>query len=298
MFGVDKKFGFSGVGVMKSFTDPNSDLNVVYRSFEQVFPVNRVVLAGHVWAWVDSVNGSEALVLLPGFMGVAETSFLYVQALASPTRRVMSLTYPNTIDKVVSLCDGIRDFLDYIGIQRATFLGGSSSGFIAQAFLRYYPERVDALILSHTGLPLLTRAHTARIYLETLRLLPYKLVKWLMKISVYLYFPGVISEHIFWRNHFRTVLDHLEYEGLRSRFALMENFHRQYSFVAGDLGDWPGRILLLEMRKDKLTNPVEQASLRALYPQARVHSFDETAHFDSVDYPDEQIEIIRRFVED
>jgi pimeloyl-ACP methyl ester carboxylesterase len=144
---------------------------------------------------------------------------------------------------------------------------------------------------------MVTRARTARIYLEILRFLPYKLVKWLMKISVYFYFPGGISEQKFWRKHFRTVIDNLESEGLRSRFALMENFHHQYSFVPGDLGDWHGRILLLEMRKDKLTDPIEQANLRALYPLASVHVFEETAHFDSVEQPDEQIEIIHHFVE-
>ena len=247
------------------------------------------------WRWIDTRAGAETLVLLPGFMGEAETSFLYVLALAA-SLRVISVSYPPGIGQVNNLADSFSGFLDDLGIQQAMILGGSSSGFLAQAFLRRIPTRISACILTHTGLPSPGRARTARFYLYLLRFLPFRLVHWLMQISVYGYFPAATPTHAFWREHFREIIRRQCKASLSNRFALMNDFHTHFQFLPGDLSGWPGRILLLEMRRDHLTTPAEQAALRATYPTASVHTFAETAHYDSVEQPDQQIAVIKEFL--
>jgi len=263
-----------------------------YRQFLAQYPLWQA----NSWRWVDTGSAGAPLILLPGFMGEAETSFLYVLALA-PHLRAISVSYPPAIGQVQALGASFVHFLDDLGIQQATILGGSSSGFLAQAFLRQIPTRISACILSHTGFPGPDRARTARFGLNLLRFLPFGLLHRLMQASVTAYFPARTPTHAFWRGHFREVIRRQTQESLISRFALMEDIHTNHHFHPDDLSAWPGRVLILEMRRDHLTSPAEQAEMRALYPNAAVHVFDETAHYDSVERPDEQIKVIKAFLD-
>lgn len=248
--------------------------------------------AAQGWSWLDSRTGNETIILLPGFMGEAETSFLYVLALETHFR-VISLTYPPSIGQVQTLCDGLVALLDGLGLQQATFLGGSSSGFVAQALVRQHPARVNRLILTHTGLPNPQHARKASMYLGLLRLLPFGLIRWLMQVSMLAYFPRPSCSHVFWRAHFQEVIRRQTRAALSNRFALLQDFHSHYRFLPADLAGWPGKILLMEMSRDRLTTPHEQAAMRALYHQADLHVFPQTAHYAAVESPDEQIRVIK-----
>lgn len=186
--------------------------------------------------------------------------------------------------------------MDDLGIRQATVLGGSSSGFVAQAFVRRHPRRVGRLILTHTGLPSPERFSTAQFYLNLLRLVPFGLLHRLMQVSIYAYFPRQAPAQSFWRGHFQEIIRRQCRESLWNRFALMDDFHRRYRFQPADLARWPGKTLIMEMRRDRLTTPAEQAAMRELYPQASLHVFSETEHYDSVEYPEEQIRVIREFL--
>jgi len=272
-----------------------SSLSGQYRQFLHVYPIQRTFFGTDQWSWVDSCSGNKTIILLPGFMGEAETSFLYILAFARHLR-VISISYPPTVERVDRLCDGLRALMDHLGIQQATVLGGSSSGFIAQAFLRQYSARVCSLILTHTGLPSPKRARTARIYLGLLHYLPFGLVRRLMQVSLRAYFPRTTNLHTFWREHFKNIIQRQNQEALRNRFRLMEDFHQRYRFQPDDISEWQGKILIMEMRHDQLTSSNEQASMRRLYPAARVHVFSDAAHYDSVEYPEEQIRVILDFL--
>ena len=267
--------------------------NTLYSQFLQRYPPQS---DREGWRWVDSCVGSQTLVLLPGFMGEAETSFLYVLDLASHFR-VISVSYPPDVGQINTLCESFCVFLDDLGIHSSTILGGSSSGFIAQAFLRRIPNRISACILTHTGLPSPSRAHTARFYRRLLQALPFGLLQGLMQAFIYPYFPRPTATHAFWRAHFHEVIRRQTKASLINRFALMDDFHSHFRFHSDELSGWPGKILLMEMRRDHLTTPSEQAALRALYPNAHVHIFADGAHYDSVEQPAEQIRVIRKFLE-
>ena len=58
-----------------------------YARFLQAYPLQS---DRRGWQWVDTCVGRETLLILPGMLGEAGTSFLFVQALA-PHMRVISL---------------------------------------------------------------------------------------------------------------------------------------------------------------------------------------------------------------
>ena len=233
--------------------------------------------------------------MLPGLLGEAETSFLYIQALAWHMR-VVSVSYPPDVARVDDFCDGLCALLESLGIQQVTVLGGSSGGYLAQALVRRHPTRTAGLILTHTGLPSTEGIRTNRIYRGILRAVPFALLRWVMMRSAAAFFPRQTAEHAFWRAHFRDVIRCQSFESLYSRFSLMEDFHRGCHFQPDDLTCWAGNMLLMQMRRDHLSSPAEQAAMRALYPGARIHVFSDTAHYDSVERPEEQIKVIQDFM--
>lgn len=272
---------------MKSSPDENTQ----YQQLLAKYPPQQA----NGWRWIDTRAGASTLILLPGFMGEAETSFLFIQSLA-PHARIISVSYPASIGQVNALGESFSKFLDEMGIQQAAILGGSSSGFLAQAFLRQIPTRISACILTHTGLPGPRRARAARFYLRLLQHLPFGPLRWLMQTSIYTFFPRSTPTQAFWRAHFREIIGRQTQESLSNRFALMHDFHAHHHFQPDDLSAWPGKILLMEMTRDHLTHPAEQAAMRSLYPNARLHIFAETAHYDLVEQPGEQIRAIQSFL--
>ena len=251
-----------------------------YARFLQAYPLQS---DRQGWQWVDTRVGRETLLILPGLMGEAGTSFLYVLALA-PHLRVISVCYPPAIEQVDALGDSLAGLLDELELPRVTLLGGSMSGFLAQAFLRRMPGRISGCILTHTGL------------LRLIHLLPIGLTRWFMGLSIYGYFPRPAASQAFWREHFREIIHHQTKQALASRLSLMDDFDSHFQFHPGDLSGWPGRLLLMEMQHDHTTMPAEQAALRALYPNAKLHVFADTGHYDAVERPGEQIDVIKGFL--
>lgn len=279
---------------MKSSAE--QDLSARYRRFLEEHPLREITVTGaQRWSLIDTRAGSDALILLPGFAGEASTAFLFVTAFEAHFR-TLSLSYPASVGRVDALCDGLSALMDEAGIAQSALLGGSSSGFIAQAFVRRHPRRVSRLILTHTGLPDDARARTAGRYLWMLDVLPFGVFRKLALFSVRFFLPQNQPVSLFWRDHFRDVIRRESREAMQNRFALMEDFHSRCRFQPGDLTGWQGKTLILEMNRDHLTSPAERSALRSLYPDARVHVFADTAHYDSVERPDEQIGVILHFL--
>src|SRR5262245_20978177 len=108
-----------------------------FTAFRHQHPLRRCEVHGQTWDYIDSGRG-EALLLLPGFFGVADTCFLYVLAFERDFRTI-ALTYPETAATIDELVTGLAAFMDRLGLVRAHVLGGSYSGYVAQVLVRRYP---------------------------------------------------------------------------------------------------------------------------------------------------------------
>lgn len=248
------------------------------------------------WSWVDCGSGEDIVLLLPGFLGEAETSFLYMQGLES-IFRVLSVTYPSSIRTVDALCDGIVALLDHVQVTRVNVLGGSYSGYLAQALVRRHPNRMKSLILTHTGPPTKKYANVASAFLFVFHLLPAWLSRWLAQLSRHFFFAPTSQSASFWKEHFSDVIKRQSREAMLNRFRLMRDFHRNFEFHAGDLSAWHGFLLIMEMARDGFSSDEDRAVMRRLYPNAQVHTFPDAAHMDSVDRPEEQIRVIKDFLQ-
>lgn len=112
------------------------------------FPERRVMLNGRDWGAIDSGGDGPVLLLMPGTLGRADVFWNQIRALAGRAR-VIAISYPSG-GGVAEWAGDIAALLDHLGIARATVLGSSLGGYVAQYFAAEYPSRVRKLIAANT----------------------------------------------------------------------------------------------------------------------------------------------------
>jgi len=113
----------------------------------------RVVRAGGlVWRVIESKPRKSAqaprLLMLPGTLGTAEIFWNQIAALAGKAH-VVSVTYPQ-IGEIERLADGLAALCDRLGLDRASVVGSSLGGYLAQIFAARHPDRVETLFIGNS----------------------------------------------------------------------------------------------------------------------------------------------------
>ncbi len=271
----------------------SADLRARFAAFQAQHPLQSRQVGGWNWQYIDAGRG-QALVMLPGFFGVAGTDFQYVTAF-EPARRVLSLTYPVEAASVGELVEALAAFLDALGLPRVDLLGGSYSGYVAQAFVRRCPGRVRKLVLAQTGAPRRRHAPLALGLAALFAITPQALLRRLMSQSMAYFLPGQLPSQSFWREYFAGLILSLSRRSIYHRFRVVLDYHLRWRFASADLAGWPGEILLLESDHDGLLSRQDTLLMRSLYPQARRACLPGD-HIQSVDRPAAQIAAIEEFL--
>lgn len=266
-----------------------------YRQFCVTHPLRSRLVDGVCWEYIDTLGPGEALLLLPGGFGVADTSFRLIRAF-TPRYRVVSLTYPTSIRTFGGLVDGVAGLVRELGLKAAHVLGGSASGLVAQELVRRHPALVRSLILSHTGVPQQARARWISPALALLGLVPLPVARHFFHACVRAFLPGDDAEQQFWRGYFHARVDELSRESLLNRFHVLIDIDRNARFAPGDLDRWRRPLLMIAAEDDGFVGKREQAALRRLYPRADVHTFPRGAHRDSITTPEAEIAVIDGFL--
>lgn len=244
------------------------------QAFRQRYPYQTTEIQGIPWRYLDAGESDQALLLLAGGTAVAELSFQTIEHLAQRFR-VIAPDYP-PLGRLEPLFSGYATLLERLGIERFSLMGGSYGGWMAQSFVRQYPERIDKLVLSAIGPPDPDNSRQIARLLLLLRLAPTALLRALARRS----FARLLSDEDMPGR--ALLLAQLE-EILRDRLgradfiALLERLVDQTehgAFAPEDLADWPGRILLLFGSDDPATPPDKREAMQRLYPQAEVIVFE------------------------
>jgi pimeloyl-ACP methyl ester carboxylesterase len=137
-------------------------------------PAERAVrVGGLLWKVTETKGrkGGPTLVMLPGTLGTSAIFRDPIERLGARVRMV-SVTYP-LIDDIHRLADSLAALMEQLGIARASIVGSSLGGFLAQHFAARHPQRVDQLILGNTLCdPGLTRRIVQRQPVDDLRAAP------------------------------------------------------------------------------------------------------------------------------
>ncbi len=186
--------------------------------------------------------------------------------------------------------------MDAEDVSRASVLGASFSGLLSQALVRRNPDRVANLLLSHTAVLVPERAKTNRRAVKVAHYLPTTVVRTLLRIIVWLLLTKVQEERKFWRSYFGEILGSLTREFLIGRYQASIDLCENYRWTPNDLDDWSGKVLIIESDDDPVAHQCLRSALKALYPNAQVHTFHGTGHGSDVANPIQYAAIVRDFL--
>jgi len=189
----------------------------------------------------------------------------------------------------------LERILDAEGIDKTSVLGSSSGGTLAQSWTRAHPERTERMVLSHTIAP--DPRYQRRMALMTLfmRMLPLRAGKAMMRRKVDKILPQSFEARDFWNDFFIELTDDL------TKFYLVNILRCMGEFIgseltADDLDGWEGETLILESDNDTSVKEEERAAVRALYPSARVHTFQGSGHASAIVDAHRYAEIVAEFL--
>ena len=273
-------------GTQTTSADPAGDLTIpgermlrstdhhqLLRDFRHAHPPISRVINGVTWSYLAAGAGEVCVVLLPGALGVAETSFHYMLAFAGHYR-VLALDYPPTLRQLDQLLAGLAALLDAEGVGQVHLVGGSYSGPIAHHFAQRYPAHVASLIFANTGLPRHRRVVTFALLMAVVMLVPPGLLLALMRWSIQRFLAAATGLERFWRDYFYTLLPQLTREWLWHRCALFAKL----AWRGAGIIRWHGPTLIVEAQGDNLFDELERVALRNAYPQAKMLTIDATGH--------------------
>jgi pimeloyl-ACP methyl ester carboxylesterase len=276
------------------YADVPADQLEQFQAFRRDFPYKDLSLDGQTWSYLAGGRGDPPVLLLSGALTIPDISWGTIAGLAA-RRRVIVPAYPpvRTMD---ALADGIAALLRSEGVERADVIGGSYGGFVAQVFVRRYPQMTRSLVLSHTGPPYPETAARVRRFA---RLLPWMPMGWVRRLMRRV-FQSMMPERseqtacllAIYDELIDYALDKQDVIGILERTA---DFSVR-SFAPGDLSGWPGKVLLVFGEDDPATPPEVRRRLESIYPECRVQLFEGTGHTTSVTRQGEYLAVIDRFL--
>ena len=266
------------------------------RKFREEHPLKRARIGdggGQEWEYIAAGQGDRALLLLPGALAVADSTWITLPHFEERFR-VIAPTYA-PVSTMAELVDGIAGILDREGIRTAAVSGGSYGGMVAQAFVRRHPERTERLILSHTMLPDPSRVGALKRGVKVMRWLPEGLLRWLFGKRLAGLLPRTPEAYEF-RAYTAELAGSVTREGLLALYNRAADFLANHRLHPDDLDGWPGKVLLLMSDDDPVTPEPARKAMEAMYPRAEVHVFSGSGHATALLQPERYFEVMDRFL--
>lgn len=265
-----------------------------FQAFRQSFPYQDMAFDKVTWSYLDGGEGDPPLLLLSGALTIPDISLTTITAMAAQ-RRVIVPAYPPVMTMDV-LADGIAAVLQHAGVDQAHVMGGSYGGFVAQVFVRRHPEMARSLVLSHTQPPYPEMAPRMRRFVRLLHWLPAPFIHPLLRRTFQSMMPERTDDTALLLAIFDELVAHtLGKQDVIGILARMVDFSTR-PFDPGDLGDWPGSVLLISGEEDRATPPDVRQRLEALYPGCRVHLFEGSGHTTSVTHQKTYLDVVNGFI--
>jgi pimeloyl-ACP methyl ester carboxylesterase len=256
-------------------------------------------LEGENWRYVACGQGDSALLFLPGAFLRADMWFYQVLALEDSYRIVVPDAYAlQGVLDYDQVCQAIVRSLDNEAIARATVIGISAGGGLAQYLLQAYPDRVEHAVFSHCGIlqwrPEL--AKRVKRMLALVRLLPLFAVRRLLLRMTAGRVPAASEWVAFHNAYYCEAVSWADKQVFLRFLEAGQETSRGFAFEPKALDTWPGQILILSSRDDRGAQ-ANLDKLQARYPRARTHVFDEGGHHTYLFFPEAYTGVLRAFLE-
>jgi pimeloyl-ACP methyl ester carboxylesterase len=245
--------------------------------------------AGEIWGVIDTGGppGAPVLVMLPGTLGTARIFWNQIAALGERLR-IISVTYPR-LDDVVLLAEGLAQLLDALGVRRASLLGSSLGGYLAQHFAARHGWRIDRLFIANSLCD--PRSNPSRRPAEELRGLPAEMHR-----------QAILDSVAQWNEPepiFTALKDLLRDSGTNLLSA--EALKARVLAIAGggvvpELPIPEDRIIIIDCEDDPLISRAVRDDVGRRYPGAERVRMPVGGHYPYITRPDAYTAVIERIL--
>lgn len=249
----------------------------------------RTVTAGRArWRVIETKGrkGGPTLVMLPGTLGTGEIFWNQIADLPKNVR-IVAVTYP-PIGDIVRLAKSLATLLDKLGVERASFVGSSLGGFLAQWFAALYPERVQTLFIGNSLLDP-AKVNPARRPAEELRKAPPKmhqkivlgsLASWAEPEPIFAQLKAILRE---------SGEQLISGPELKARVLAVAT-----SGAVPKLAVPLKRIVVIDSKDDPLIPAGTRADMDKVYGGAKFYRFARGGHYPYITRPDRYTRILLR----
>ena len=277
----------------KSFSDlaakVDPELTAQFLAFREAHPAQILEVDGQPWEYLAFGEGDETILFLHGMTGAADIWWRPMSAL-SDRYRVVAVTYPS-VDSLEAMSRGALAVLDQLGVEQTNLVGSSLGGYFAQYLAATHPERVRSVVFANTFPPNEIIAEKNKTIGALLPYLPEWLVLNVLRGSFYgSVYPAAGNSEL--------VLAYMleQSYGRMSKAQVVGRFHGVIDpFTAPDVAALGIPVMIIEADNDPLVEEVLREQLKAVYPDAEVHTLHAVGHFPYLNDADEYIALLTAF---
>jgi len=269
------------------------DLAARLQEFRTRYPNRTLSAGGAQWTYRICGDAPRSLLLLPGGLG-NDLAFDLVAGLAGEFR-VVYPAYP-PLKSLDDALEGLAAILAAEKIARVSILGLSSGGATAQSFVRRYPEKVERLVLSNTGIPMAHRARGRGTVNSILSVVPWPLLRVPLARSITKLLNAPAADRPFWDAYAKDLFtNRLTKAEVLSNLRLQLEYQTRCHYSPDDLAGWPGQVFIIESDND-IFNPVRRKAMLETYPHAPVYTFHGGGHMPAFIRTGEYLDVLRGFL--
>jgi len=266
--------------------------------FRATHPYQQLSIDGATWRYIACGQGMKALLLLPGAFLKADMWYKQILALEDDYRIIAPDAYAlQGVFDLDTVCDALVKSLDAVGIERATVIGLSAGGGVAQVLLQRHPKRVEHVVFSHCGVleHSAEPERRARRALWLVSVLPPFVVRRVLRRMTTGDIPASSRWIAFHEAYMEEALPNVD-KAMVLRFLRSGlETRRRFTFEPQVLASWPGSILILASKDDALAQP-NLERLQARYRRAKTELLEEGGHHTFLFFPDAYTAALRAFL--
>ncbi len=256
-------------------------------------------------------KGKVGFLVFPGSGQDANACFDLVDEFEKKYKAI-AVSYTNFYD-LGSFFEFVNEVLEKEGVDKVTIYGLSLGGFLAQHYVRRFPETVESIILSHSST---TQSKTTirrvirpgKFVYQFLPFIPQRLLNRFVLPVAGRVQAGNSNLKTIWNKYStkenlerriefgkRTTFVMIDKDYLKTVHSLGTEMERlEKKFTPHDLDDWKGKILVIRTENDPLAQ--DDGMFMKWYPNAKVVTFQETGHLSAFIRFEEMVKVIQNFL--
>jgi pimeloyl-ACP methyl ester carboxylesterase len=272
---------------------PEAQKNL-FLDFQKEHPYSTISVQNEELKYIVCGEGEETLVFLHGAL-VRPDMWFYPIIELEKEYRIIAPLFPLQKMGAQDAVDFVKAILKQENRPTATFIGYSYGGGVAQYISEEYPEIVDRLVLTHTGIAGREGAgKELQRFKKIMKIMPFSLIK--KKIASRIDYVPSSEWNEFHKAYFLEAASQLDKPGFLNYIDSMLRFTEETRHLPADKRKWNGETFLLGTRDDE--DAFEHFdTLLKLYPNANSHIFEEQGgHHMLFLFPEEYARIISQYL--